>query len=120
MSHYPTSYGNLTIQANPWQNLSSASGQYVVNTSVGPAWSTSIQGKIVQLDADADIKFGEASLMETLREIQSQLGMLTPDPKLEKEFEELRACAQEYERLRAKFLEQKRMWEILKQDMIDQ
>jgi len=69
----------------------------------------------VQLDADADIKFGEASLMETLREIQSQLGMLTPDPKLEAEFEELRACAQEYERLRAKFLEQKRMWDTLKQ-----
>lgn len=69
----------------------------------------------MQLDADADIKFGEASLMETLREIQSQLGMLTPDPKLAAEFEELRACAQEYERLRAKFLEQKRMWDTLKQ-----
>jgi len=115
MSHYPTSYGNLTIQANPWQNLSSASGQYVVNTSVGPAWSTSIQGKIVQLDAGADIQFGEASLMETLREIKSQLGMLTPDPRLEEEFDELRACAEEYERLRAKFLEQKRVWDTLKQ-----
>ena len=115
MSYYPTSYGNLTVQANPWQNLSSASGQYVVNTSVGPAWSTSIQGKIVQLDAGADIRFGEASLMETLREIKSQLGMLTPDPRLEEEFDELRACAEEYERLRAKFLEQKRVWDTLKQ-----
>jgi hypothetical protein len=94
MSHYPTNYGNVTVQANPWQNLSSATGQYVVNTSVGPARSTSIQGKTVQLDADADIKFGNDSLMETLREIRSQLGMLTPDPKLESEFDELRACAQ--------------------------
>jgi hypothetical protein len=122
MSYYPTTYGNLTVTTNPWQNLSSASGQYVVNTSIDSAWtsSTVIRGKTLQMDEDADIKFGEASLMETLREIQSQLGMLTPDPKLEEEFEELRACAQEYERLRAKFLEQKRMWEILKQEMIDQ
>ena len=53
--------------------------------------------------------------METLREIQSQLGILTPDSRLEKEFEELRACAQEYGRLRIKFLEQKRVWDTLKQ-----
>ena len=117
MSYYPTTYGNLTVTTNPWQNLSSASGQYVVNTSVSPNWTSSvkIQGKTVQLDADADIQFGDASLMETLREIRSQLGMLTPDPKLEEEFEELRACAQEYERLRQKFLDQKKVWETLKQ-----
>jgi len=117
MSHYPTSYGNLTIQANPWQNLSSASGQYIINNSVSPSWTSSlaIQGKTLQLDAGADIKFGDASLMETLREIRSQIGMLTPDPKLESEFEELKACAQEYERLRQKFLDQKKVWETLKQ-----
>jgi hypothetical protein len=69
----------------------------------------------VQLDADADIKFGNDSLMETLREIRSQLGMLTPDPKLESEFEELKACAKEYERLRQKFLDQKKVWDALKQ-----
>ena len=117
MSHYPTNYGNVTVQANPWQNLSSASGQYlVVNNSVSPNWTSSvkIQGK-VQLDEDADILFGDASLMETLREIRIQIGMLTPDPRLEEEFEELRACAQEYERLRTKFLEQKRVWDALKQ-----
>ena len=53
--------------------------------------------------------------METLREIKTQLGMLTPDPQLEAEFDELRVCAQEYERLRTKFLEQKQVWDTLKQ-----
>jgi hypothetical protein len=117
MSYYPTNYGNVTVQANPWQNLSSASGQYIINNSVSPTWtsSTVIQGKTLQMDADADIKFGEASLMQTLREIQSQLGMLTPDPELEEEFDKLRACAKEYERLRQKFLEQKKVWDALKQ-----
>lgn len=109
MSYYPTNYGNVSIIGQ--------SGQYLVNTSVSPNWTSSvkIQGKTVQLDEDADIQFGDASLMETLREIQSQLGMLTPDPKLEAEFEELRACAKEYERLRQKFLDQKKVWETLKQ-----
>jgi len=113
MSYYPVT-GNIT--AANWHQ------SYTVNTTSN--WSSGNQNVVIQgqlrLDEGADIRFGDASLMETLREIQSQLGMLTPDPKLEKEFEELRACAQEYERLRAKFLEQKRMWEILKQDMIDQ
>ena len=119
MSHYPTSYGNVTVQANPWQNLSSASGQYIINNSVSPTWTSSLrlQGKTVQLDADADILFGDVSLMDTLREIKSQLGILTPDPNLEAEFEELKACAQEYERLRQKFLDQKKVWETLKQQM---
>ena len=118
MSYFPTAYSNVAVTGS--------SGQYLVSTNANTTWNTTwsqnvkIQGKLLQLDEDADIQFGDASLMETLREIRSQLAMITPDPKLEAEFEELRACAQEYERLRAKFLEQKRMWEILKQEMIDQ
>ena len=108
MSYYPTTYGNVAIAGQ--------SGQYVVSTS-SSAWSQNltIQGKLLQMEESADIKFGDASLMETLREIRSQLAMLTPDPKLEAEFEELKACAQEYERLRTKFIEQKRVWDALKQ-----
>ena len=108
MSYYTTTYGNLTIPTN-----------YTINTT--GAWSSAkpqnvaISSKLLQLDEDADIRFGDASLMETLREIKTQLGMLTPDPTLESEFDELRVCAQEYERLRTKFLEQKRVWDALKQ-----
>jgi len=109
MSYYPTTYGNVSIAGH--------SGQYVISNGLNTTWSsaTVIQSKTLQLDESADIKFGDASLMETLREIRSQLGILTPDPKLEAEFDELKACAQEYERLRAKFIEQKRMWDTLKQ-----
>jgi hypothetical protein len=109
MSYYPTTLGNVAI--------ATGASPYLINTSISPAWSSStvIQGKTLQLDADADIKFGESSLMETLREIKSQLGILIPDPRLEAEFEELKACAHEYERLRQKFLDQKKVWETLKQ-----
>ena len=109
MSYYPVT-GNIT--ATTWQSIN------LVNAT--SAWSPGnqkviIQGKQLQLDQNADIRFGDTSLMETLREIKTQLGMLTPDPQLEAEFDELRVCAQEYERLRTKFLEQTQVWDTLKQ-----
>ena len=119
MSYFPTTNGNVAISVFP------GTGQYLYSTGANTNWTTSasttlnntvtLKGKTVQLDEDADIRFGDTSLMETLREIKTQLGMLTPDPELESEFEELRACAREYERLRTKFLEQKRVWDTLKQ-----
>ena len=111
MSYYPTTYSNVTVAGS--------SGQYLVSTGANTIWSQAqtvkIQGKQLQLDQNADIRFGDTSLMETLREIKTQLGMLTTDPQLESEFEELKDCAREYERLRTKFLEQKQVWDTLKQ-----
>ena len=115
MSYYPTSYGNVAISVLP------GTGQYLYPNGSSTNWTVNtnstfrITGKEILLDEDADIKVGEVSLMATLREIKTQLGMLSPDPQLEAEFDELRACAREYERLRTKFLEQKQMWDILKQ-----
>jgi hypothetical protein len=123
MSHYPTTYGNVAISVSP------STGQYLYSNGSNTNWTVNtnstfsqnvrITGKEILLDEDADIKFGDASLMETLREIQSQLAILTPDPQLESEFKELKDCAREYERLRTKFLEQKQMWDTLKQQSFD-
>ena len=119
MSYYPTSYGNVAISVLP------GTGQYLYPNASSPNWTVNtnstfsqnvrITGKEILLDEDADIKFGNTSLMATLREIKTQLGMLTPDPQLESEFKELNDCAREYERLRTNFLDQKQMWDILKQ-----
>ena len=118
MSHYPTNYGNLAISVSP------STGQYLYSNGSNTNWTVNtnstfsqnvrITGKEILLDEDADIKFGNTSLMATLREIQSQLAILTPDSKLEEEFEELRACADRYRKLEKKFSEQKAIWETLK------
>jgi hypothetical protein len=119
MSHYPTNYGNVAISALPgtgqYLYSNGSSTNWTVNTNSTFGQNVRITGKEILLDEGADIKFGEASLMATLREIKTQLGMLSPDPGLEKEFDELQACAREYERLRTKFLEQKQVWDTLKQ-----
>ena len=123
MSYYPTTTGNVATSVLP------GTGQYLYSNGSIPNWTVNtnstfsqnvrITGKEILLDEDADIKVGEVSLMATLREIKTQLGMLSPDPQLEAEFDELRACAREYERLRTKFLEQKQMWDTLKQQSFD-
>jgi len=126
MSYYPT--GNVVINTG---GTGVTYGPYTTSGFGNLNWSVPANGITyastgaytalttdLKLNKDADIKFGNVSLMETLREIQSQLGILTPDPELEAEFEELRACAEEYQRLRQKFLEQKRVWDTLKRQNI--
>ena len=126
MSYYPTTTGNVAISVLPstgqslYPNYPNASSpNWTVNTNSTFSQNVRITGKEILLDEDADIKFGNTSLMATLREIKTQLGMLTPDPQLESEFKELKDCAREYERLRTKFLEQKQMWDTLKQQSFD-
>jgi len=63
---------------------------------------------------DTDIELDGWSLRETLRTITERLAVLEPNPALEREFEELRACADHYRDLEKKFLDQKAMWETLK------
>jgi len=115
MSYYPTTFGNLAINASV---LYGAGPSYVINSSAARGQTVTLTGPVIQCDKDADIRFGDTSLMATLREIQTQLGIVTRDTKLEEEFDELRACAEKYEQLRTKFLEQKRMWDTLKQQDI--
>jgi hypothetical protein len=131
MSYYPTTAGNVTITASSTGTYAPPYSNPYVYTTSGSTYTgasnfpVSIKASRLELSESADIMFGEVSLMETLRAINShlgainsQLGVLTPDPKLEAEFEELKACAQEYERLREKFLEQKKIWDTLKRQDI--
>lgn len=63
---------------------------------------------------DSDIELDGLSMRQALLDLQSRLAIMVPNPALEKEFEELKACADRYRELECKFLEQKAMWETLK------
>ena len=49
-----------------------------------------------------------------LEAIESRLGILTPNPQLESEFDELKALGDAYREAEKKFKEQKQIFEILK------
>ena len=90
-------------------------GSYVYSSSTytsptytynpGP-WTIShdltIKEKGIQLEDDADIKFGDVSLKQTLKEIADRLAILVPDVKLEREYEELRQAREHYEHVKQK------------------
>jgi hypothetical protein len=98
-------YGNITLgSAIPSAGLS-------YSTATTASWAPT-HSKI--RITDTDIELDGWSLRETLRTITERLAVLEPNPALEREFEELRACADRYRELEKKFLEQKRIWETLK------
>jgi hypothetical protein len=53
---------------------------------------------------------------ELLKGIQSQLGLLVPNPEIESEFDQLRELGDRYRELEAVLKEQKRVWDILKKE----
>lgn len=98
-------YGNITLGSA----IPSAGLSYSTATTATWAPNTS-KIKIT----DKDIELDGWSLRETLRTINERLAVLQPNPALEREFEELKACADRYRDLEKKLLDQKAMWETLK------
>jgi hypothetical protein len=94
---------------------------YTTNTT-NPIWSsspygTSGSGRIVLGGPDADIEINGESIVDTLKQIKEQLQIpnrLNRNARLEDEFEELKQLGEQYQDLETKFLEQKRVFDILK------
>jgi len=61
-----------------------------------------------------DITINGLSLKDFMCNVQDRLAVMRPNPELEKEFDELRACAEKYRELEKKFLDQKKVFDILK------
>lgn len=65
---------------------------------------------------DADIKINGESLNETLKSIKDALripGNLSRNPELEKHWDELKAAADHYNKLRKEYEEKQKVWSIL-------
>ena len=72
----------------------------------------------LQVNGDANFKGNlrvkDRELTDWLETVESRLGMLQVNPKLESEFDELKALGDAYRAAEKRFLEQKRLIEILK------
>ena len=76
--------------------------------------SISQSGTVELRGENADIKVNGKSLMNTLEAIEHRLGMLTPNPEMEKEWDELRELAERYRELEKQCIEKSKMWNKLK------
>ena len=75
---------------------------------IRPSSTISLRGE------DADIDINGKSLMKTLEALEERLNMLTPNPELEKEWDELRELGERYRELEKQCKEKSNMWKKLK------
>ena len=91
---------------------------WTTNTTAGwngtGGFTAAPSGTITLKGEEADIDINGRSLMKTLDALEERLGMLTPNPEMEKEWDELRELGQRYRELEKQCKEKTRMWNKLK------
>lgn len=110
---YTTGTGTTTA---PWQNLHTGTSINPIisnsgtdyNMKVGQSGQIDIQGK------DADIRINGKSMTKWMEQVEQRLNILSPNPELEKEWDELRRLGERYRKLEKKCQDKARMWEALK------
>ena len=73
---------------------------FTTGTTTAPWLSNNPTGAKIQLDGEnADIRVNGWSLVDAVKRIEERLGLYHPNPKLEAEWEELKALSEQYRKL---------------------
>jgi len=97
---------NTTTATSPW--ISSG------GTGSNPAMVVSQGGTIEIKGADADIKINGKSMVTWMEKVEERLNLLTPNPELETEWDELQELGERYRALEQQCKEKAQMWAALK------
>jgi hypothetical protein len=95
-----------TSNTVPWIGTSTGTYQPTVNVQQG----TSLE----ILGENADIKINGKSIKAWMEAVEQRLNILTPNPELEREWDELRRLGERYRKLEQKCKNKAKMWEALK------
>jgi len=96
-------YTYATNTTSPWISVSNGG-----TGSINPSASIEIKGE------DADIKINGKSMVTWMEAVEERLNILTPNPELEKDWDDLRRLGQRYRALEKKCKEKAQMWAALK------
>lgn len=91
-------------------------GTYTVGTGITPQpWFSNSASPKIRLDGDgADIEINGESMIGMLKRIEERLNILTPNAKLEAEWEELRILGEQYRKLEQHIKDKQATWDKLK------
>jgi hypothetical protein len=109
-----------TYTITPPYTYSTGSAPWVSNTTASPWLGNGISsdpngtGKLKLNGDGADVEINGVSLTKAIKDIQERLNILTVNPELEKEWDQLRELGEQYRALEAKLKEQGKMWDKLK------
>jgi hypothetical protein len=76
--------------------------------AVNPSGTIEIKGE------DADIKINGKSMVTWMEAVEERLNILTPNPELEKDWDDLHELGERYRALEKKCREKAQMWAALK------
>ena len=94
---------NTTNTASPW-----------IATGTNPTMVVSQSGSIDIQGQNADIKINGKSMKNWMEQVEERLNILTPNPELEKDWDDLRRLGNRYRALEKKCKEKAQMWAALK------
>ena len=121
-----TTYSSGTSHPSygPYPNVTTASGSNVsptVWTTNTTAGQYSFTGQNIQPNntvhirgEDADLLINNKSLKTWMEKVEERLNILTPNPEMEKEWDDLRKLGERYRKLEKKCREKTDMWKKLK------
>jgi hypothetical protein len=98
-----TGYTYTTNTTSPW-----------IATGTDPAMVVSQGGSIEIKGEDADIKINGKSMKTWMEQVEERLNILTPNPELEADWDELQELGERYRALEQKCKEKAKMWAALK------
>jgi len=102
------SNGGFTIGPNTVSNT-----VWTTNTTAGAQLNQS--GKVSLQGENADLDINGKSLKGWMERVEERLNILTPNPELEKEWDDLRRLGERYRKLEKKCKEKAEVWKRLKQ-----
>ena len=94
-----------------WTTNTTGAGTYRLND---PAAVITASGRMELKGDGADLTINNKSLKNWMEKVEERLNILTPNPELEKEWDELRRLGERYRKLEKKCKEKAEVWNKLK------
>ena len=106
--------GNFNIQSQPTYTIAGGNGSFsTIGATVGN--SGTVHNSSISLKGpQADIDINGKSLMKTFEAFEDRLNMMVPNPKLEKEWDQLKKLGDRYRKLEKQCQDKAAMWTKLK------
>ena len=118
----PTTFGpnvsgsHTVLGGNGYTYTTNTTSPYIVNGGTGsnPTMAVNPSGTIEIKGEDADIKINGKSMVTWMEKVEERLNILTPNPELEADWDDLRKLGNRYRALEKKCREKAQMWAALK------
>ena len=105
----------ISVGSPVWTTTTNNTGAYIfANTQPNSAANIEQSGKMSLRGKNADLDINGKSLKGWMEKVEERLNILTPNPELEKEWDNLRRLGERYRKLEKKCQEKADMWKRLK------